>query len=299
MKRAMYLSILLSLVALLLGLTGCGNDGETSKSTSDADSDTDTDADSDGDTDSDSDSDPIVTECDGADLDCYKDCWGCAESSDTCKPMVEDCMSDEICAAYYQCKLEDCCDEENNCLTGDDWESCMGNCSEQANLTVEAYSLYAAIDKCVACDACAISCGQNEKDDFAMCAEPDQINSVDNPCYDEDATDDEVACFSWAGWGGPCSWAVKQCKANEACAQLEEDINATWDFDDWSARQDELWQNTSKEVEGLYWAYMQCIYCSACDVACLTDAGSKHCTEYDPDDPTQLFSDANTAEEGD
>ncbi|MBN2527747.1 MAG: hypothetical protein JXR76_15255 [Deltaproteobacteria bacterium] len=45
-----------------------------------ANSDSDSDGDSDGDGDGDSDSDVDKHECDGADVDCFEDCWKCAVS---------------------------------------------------------------------------------------------------------------------------------------------------------------------------------------------------------------------------
>jgi len=253
-------------------------DGDTD---TDADTDADTDSDTDADTDSDSDSDPQGgSECDGADLDCYSDCWGCALNSTQCAPALEACMNDSTCSDYYTCKEEECCGGNSDCLTGDEWETCMAGCADSTGATEATKDLYADIDKCVACDACSISCAQNQKEDFAMCADAGKVNTVDNPCYDEDATGDEVACFSWAGWGGTCTAATSACKGDDACTELESCVNDTWAFEDWEAQQEVCFETAGAAATDLYWGYMQCIYCDACDVACAKDAGSKNCDEY-------------------
>ena len=230
-------------------------------------------------------------ECDGPNVDCYTDCWLCALNSATCRPVLEECMLDVSCASLYDCTDQVCCGGNDNCLTGDDWKECFSSCAEDANASDNTMAIYSAIDKCVACDACAISCGENESADFAMCVDASGINTPGNPCYEEDAEDGETACFSWAGWGGPCSTAVTNCKNDDACGDLDSCINDTWQYDDWSARQDVCFEDAGPAAEALYWAYMQCIYCDACDVACLRDAGAKRCDEYtgsivDPDSDT-------------
>ena len=304
MKRAMVWSIFFMAVSLWLGMvggiSGCGTpeNSTTSDADSDGDSDTDSDSDSDsdGDSDTDSDSDP-APECDGEEVDCYKECWGCAQKTAECEPLIETCLNDTVCAEYYLCKEDSCCDEDNNCLTDDEWTGCMAKCAEEAALTEEAFNLYQAIDYCIACDVCATSCGEKLPEDFPMCV-PEDYPVIETPCYAKKAKEGETACFSWAGWGGPCSWDTKQCKDNEACSKLDDDITASWEETDYEVIQDAIWKETSRETEALYWAYMQCIYCDACvDSQCHPDAGSKHCDEYDPDDDTQVYSGKNTGED--
>ncbi|MBN2341986.1 MAG: hypothetical protein JXX29_21825 [Deltaproteobacteria bacterium] len=260
------------------GDTDSDSDGDSdSDSDGDSDSDSDGDSDSDSDTDSDSDGD-IGSECDGTDVDCYSGCWGCALQT-PCASTVEACLADSSCSAYYQCKEDVCCNGNNDCLTGTDWEECMANCANSTSATTAALDLYKDIDKCVACDACSYSCGVVEKADFAMCADAGDVNCPTCPCYAEQATGDETACFSWAGWGGPCDSARAACKNNSDCSDLETCINDSWASDDWASIQTQCFSDYAS-VEQLYWDYLQCIYCDACDLACAQDASSKHCDEY-------------------
>ena len=52
-------------------------------------------------------------------------------------------------------------------------------------------------------------------------------------------------------------------------------------YDDWNARQVTCFEEAGTAAEDMYWAYMQCMYCDACNIACLMDACSKNCDEYD------------------
>ena len=221
-------------------------------------------------------------QCDGDDVDCYEECWDCALETDTCKPAVDACMADVNCKTYYDCKEAVCCQGTHDCLTGDDWISCLATCRAANNVSGVAVELFDAIDYCVACNVCEQSCSRNLWDEWSRCADPDEINRVDVPCYAEDAEEGQYACFSWAGWGGgPCTQQVNTCKGDPVCVALEWCIAETWDYDDWQQRQDQCFADAGEQVESAYWDYMQCIYCDACDIACLKDAGSKNCDEYD------------------
>jgi hypothetical protein len=215
-------------------------------------------------------------------VDCYKECWGCGLASSQCEPVVNACLDDVACKAYYECKNKNCCDEDNNCLEGDAWAECMSGCYADANLSRESFEKFAAIDKCVACDACTVSCSEKHSLDFKICIPEDVANSPLTECYEEKAPEGEAACFSWAGWGGPCTWDTMGCKYNAECSKLDEDINATWGEANYVELQEELFTAASEEVVTLYWAYMQCIYCYACtESKCEGDAGSKNCEEYE------------------
>ncbi|MBN2339923.1 MAG: hypothetical protein JXX29_06620, partial [Deltaproteobacteria bacterium] len=274
---------------------------------SDADSDTDVDGDSDSDSDSDADSDTDYTlgsECDGYDVDCYTSCWGCSLQNE-CAHTVEACLSDSGCNALYECKELVCCNGSNDCLTGTAWDMCMAECAGAVGATSSTYDLYNEIERCVACDACAYSCGVMEAMDFAMCKSPEEINCPTCPCYMEEITAGETACFSWAGWGGPCTSETAACKSNSRCVDLEACYNEAWSSDDWQSIQADCF-STYADAEDLFWAYQQCIYCDACDLACAPDAGTKNCDEYtggdgdgDTDADTDSDSDADTDSDSD
>ena len=107
---------------------------------------------------------------------------------------------------------------------------------------------------------------------------------MDAVCFNHEVDEDEAVCFSWAGWGGPCSWDTIGCKDNEESVVLEECINEGWEHgDEAPSIHAECFAAASDEVEELYWAYMQCIFCSACDTACATYADSKNCEDYSSD----------------
>lgn len=248
-------------------------DTATHRDTSDTDSATDA-------TDTE-DVDTNDTSCDGEDVDCYTECWGCGLTSLTCQPALEACLTDNRCAAFYQCRIDACCDGGRDCLTGEEWEECIADCKDSVEATADTLDLYRNIDKCIACDACAISCGENESLDFAMCASADKVNSEGNPCYTEDAEAGEVACFGWAGWGGPCTAAADACRNDRDCDALDRCINSSWSEPNWASIQEQCYYDAGTAAESRYWAWMQCIYCDACSVACAMDAGSKRCDEYE------------------
>ncbi|MBN2339946.1 MAG: hypothetical protein JXX29_09045 [Deltaproteobacteria bacterium] len=173
----------------------------------------------------------------------------------------------------------DCCSGENGCLEGEEWMDCMSNCRSYNEISPEGIALYEAINECVACDACAISCGENMSEDWLTCQVATEINVPTNPCYEDEVEEGEIACFAWAGWGGPCTDAAAQCMNDPACVELDNCINDSWDESYSFDLQEQCFANYT-DVEEIYWAFQQCIYCDACDLACAGDAASKHCDEY-------------------
>ncbi len=229
------------------------------------------------DTNADTDADADMV-CDGADVDCYSSCWGCGLAM-ICDYAVEACLSDDGCSAFYQCRSESCCGGTNDCLTGDALAACMTECEDVLGITEYSKDLYMDIEACIVCDACPLSCGVNEFQDVTMCSGLPSINCPTCPCYADEAAEGEIACFSWAGWGGPCTDAQNACHENPDCAALETCINESWQSDDWQNIQAICFADYA-DVEELYWAYVQCIYCDACNLTCITDASTKKCDEY-------------------
>jgi hypothetical protein len=223
----------------------------------------------------------IPNDCDGDDVDCYTECWGCASANVTCLPTLEDCLSDTRCAVYFTCLSDSCCSGGSDCVTGERWDDCKAGCAGAADATKDTLALYNNIDMCVACDVCAISCAQNESRDFAICATPEEMNTADNPCYAEDADTGEVACFSWANQVGPCTEFTNICMMDDDCQELDRCIIESWSDPDWALIQEECFAAAGSAAEENYWHWMQCVYCDACSVACAIDAGSKRCDEYE------------------
>ncbi|MBN2525878.1 MAG: hypothetical protein JXR76_05740 [Deltaproteobacteria bacterium] len=216
-----------------------------------------------------------ISNCDGENIDCYDDCWGCAMGTPQCQEKAEQCLKNDECAQYYTCQRDECCTDGQDCLTGDEWASCIDQCREKSNASGKAIQLYDAITECIACDVCAISCFKNTSD-FFQCANPDEVNSLDNPCFAADLiTDNQIACFSWAGWGGPCTEATAACKKNSECVDLEACINESWDFNDGGEHKKKCIEEKGGmegEIYQLYADYTQCIFCDACNISCATDA---------------------------
>ncbi len=123
-------------------------------------------------------------------------------------------------------------------------------------------------------------------------------NFVDSPCYDEDADDGEVSCFTWASTTGPCSEAASACNTDSACSDLDACILDSWSSPDWKSIQEICFENASMAAETLYWNYMQCIYCDVCDVACKRDAGSKNCpASPDTDSDSEIHIDTDSTDD--
>jgi hypothetical protein len=61
---------------------------------------------------------------------------------------------------------------------------------------------------------------------------------------------------------------------------LDKCINDSWSDPNWASIQEQCFYDAGAATEAKYWAWMQCIYCDACDIACERDAGSKNCKEY-------------------
>ncbi|MBN2716982.1 MAG: hypothetical protein JXX14_14110 [Deltaproteobacteria bacterium] len=222
-----------------------------------------------------------ASQCDGDGVDCYEECWDCALETPICKPKVTACMADNNCKTYYDCKEAVCCQGTNDCLTGEAWLDCLATCRADNHISDGAVELFDAIDTCVACTVCEQSCAHNLWDEWSRCADPEDMNTIDTPCYADEAEKGEYSCFSWAGWGGgPCTQKVNTCKSNPACVALELCVNESWSDDLWMEIQDECFADAGPVAQAAYWDYMQCIYCDACDRACLKDAGSKNCEEY-------------------
>ena len=237
-------------------------------------SDSDTDADTDSDTD---------YECDGYDKDCYAECWGCGLIEPQCTSAIENCLIDDSCGLYFECLEHECCNIGwGNCLIGDEWDECSEACAIQVEATPQTIAKYDAITECVACDACAVSCG-NTGDFDELCGQQSQEpNTPESPCYAEDAEEGETACFSWAGWGGPCTQVVADCQSDPLCQELDQCYWESWSDPNWLQIQQDCEAAAPSNVVEKFWAYRQCIYCDACDVACARDAGSMRCDEYFP-----------------
>jgi len=259
---------------IVLNVVGTDN-GTSTVATVETDSGTQTEDQTDSDT-----YNVFQSDCDGDEVDCYAGCWGCALSSASCLPALEGCLSDTRCEAYFTCISDSCCSGGSDCVTSERWDACKASCAGDADATKGTLALYNSIEMCVACDVCAISCAQNESRDFAMCATPEEMNTPDNPCYDEDADTGEVACFSWANQAGPCSEFTNICMMDDDCQKLDRCIVESWSDPDWAVIQEECFAAASSAAEEAYWHWMQCIYCDACSVACAMDAGSKRCDEY-------------------
>ncbi|MBN2715551.1 MAG: hypothetical protein JXX14_06825 [Deltaproteobacteria bacterium] len=222
--------------------------------------------------------------CDGSEVDCYgHGCWECALENQ-CEDADHRCREDSGetgCDRYRSCILRDCCNGDG-CLEGDEWISCCANCQMSLDTLPAAIALFQEISKCVVCDACPISCAGKRPDEFHICVNEKEINSPDASCYDEDAEAGEIACYSWAAWGGPCTPWVQKCYADPECWALQECFDDSWIFDDWSKRQEKCLGRVSESVASLFWDQRQCIYCDACEISCLPDAGSASCDEYSP-----------------
>ncbi|MBN2341826.1 MAG: hypothetical protein JXR45_10060 [Deltaproteobacteria bacterium] len=245
----------------------------SSPSTSDGDVDGDADTDADADID-------VDMECDGEGMDCYSECLPCAAYS-VCFEPIDLCLIDNGCEEYLNCALDNCCENEAECLSKSTSSSaCLSECVQEYHTSADSVALFNNIGACMVCTACSYSCGTLHPGDFPMCT-GDGVNTPTNPCYAEQATLGETACFSWAGWGGPCTDAQNACHDNAECAELEVCINDSWSDDNWQNLQ-AICFATYPNGEELYWAFMQCIYCDACDLACAADAQSKHCDEYTP-----------------
>ena len=123
-------------------------------------------------------------------------------------------------------------------------------------------------------------------------------NTPDSPCYNEDADDGEVSCFTWASTTGPCSQAASACNTDSACSDLDACILDSWSSPDWMSIQEICFEFASMAAETLYWNYMQCIYCDVCDVACKRDAGSKNCpVSPDTDSDSEVHIDTDSADD--
>ncbi|MBN2531176.1 MAG: hypothetical protein JXR76_32635 [Deltaproteobacteria bacterium] len=252
-------------------------------SDSDSDSDTDADSDSDGDSDggSDSDGDTSVANCDGDSVDCYEDCWDCALQGQ-CAPAVDACQKNEKCAALLACRDQDCCNGRtiNDCLEGDEWVACITNCRREVQPTSEADNLFRGIDLCIGCDACAISCFENTAD-WAICDSTDVIPETRPVCFSGEVEDGEAVCFDWATHGGPCTEAYDACQADTECVALEKCTHVADSGAAFQTDPEPCLAAVSADTADKYWAYVQCVFCNACDVGCGQYASDKRCNEYD------------------
>jgi hypothetical protein len=226
--------------------------------------------------------DSLSLECDGENVDCYAECWDCALADATCQPALTACLSEIGCNAYYKCLDEECCGGANGCLTGDAWEDCAATCADDVDVTDQALDLYADVVQCVACDVCEISCKQKKSLDFAMCA--DTPTNVPH-CYAEDAPPGDIACFSWAGEGGPCTDVHDACRNDESCQELDMCVMDSWAEpnaeENWEEIQEPCFATAGQDATDKYWAWMQCIYCDACAVSCARDAVYRKCDTYE------------------
>lgn len=250
-------------------------------SSNETDSDDDTDSESESDQDNVS-TDSVPDDCDGKTVDCYKECWDCALAGAVCRPALTACLTDTGCNAFYECMDQVCCDNDNTCLTGDAWMDCIETCSITAGATEETFSLYRDIERCVACDVCEISCGQNKAEDFAMCT--DVGYEPDVHCYQEEAEPGETACFTWAV-EGPCADVNDACRADDRCEELDRCVADSWSEPDakenWEEIQEPCFATAGQDATDKYWAWMQCIYCDACDIPCARDAVYRKCDTYE------------------
>lgn len=215
---------------------------------------------------------------DGIDKSCRYDCWQGAALS-ACCPSLEDCLADESCRAQYRCVEDNCCNQEGDypCGTQEQFEACLQVCQTANDVNDDAMTLHEDFLKCVLCDACEESC--NEPTFDGLCHSPD-FNTPETPCHDYQAETDVQSCFTWAISSGPCSIVASNCYNAAECISLEQCIDDTWQWDDWAARQDLCFDAASVDTVENYWAYMQCVYCDVCDVACKQDAGEKRCDSY-------------------
>ena len=226
---------------------------------------------------------PSTSSCDGDNVDCYQECWKCALEND-CAPELELCKADagkSGCAEYRDCIDNECCDD-GVCLTGDKWLTCINACRDELDTNDDALTLWHNIDKCVACDACPTSCVEKRPGEFHICIDEDEINGVDSPCYEKDAENDQVACYSWAGWGGPCSPWVQKCYTNPECWEMQQCYDNVWRYNDWSDRLVECENKFDADAVDDFYLQRQCVYCQACDISCLKDGSTAGCWEYSP-----------------
>ena len=92
--------------------------------------------------------------CDGYDVDCYTECFGCAMSYG-CEPAYEACQASAGCVAFEYCRNDNCVAHN---LTGWEWEACEQDCRESQ--WPADVALYDAFLTCIYCDQCAYSCQQ-------------------------------------------------------------------------------------------------------------------------------------------
>jgi hypothetical protein len=179
-------------------------------------------------------------------------------------------------------ETSDCDGTDQDCFQ-ECWECAIHSiCEATLDTTAEAFSLWQAVSNCVVCEACPNSCAALHQADFHNCADTEEINTPDSNCYEEDNEPGEEACYSWAGWGGPCTPWVEACYTNEACWGLQNCMNESWDKANWSSIQEECFENVDGEIEKMFIDQRQCIYCQACDVACASYAGAENCEDYLP-----------------
>ncbi len=233
---------------------------------------------------------------------CFEDCSPVAIQRQACQTRVEKCRKDEDtgCAKLFDCRSKECCNDGDSCLQGDKWMACFNDCIQKNDISAEAYLMYLDIDRCVACNTCERTCAGEQARHFPLCADGETLNDTDKPCVQEEIEQDtegrfgnqQVACFSWAGWGGAedtegpqdCVKERFDCDKNPDCLALRNhmsnlEIQQNGSFSPWT---DTDYVAADIEVQRLFVDFVDCIYCDVCDEACRT-RGGVYCGDDQPE----------------
>lgn len=222
---------------------------------------------------------------------CFTDCSPVAIQRQACQEKVKLCTedTDTYCAKLFECRSKECCHGGDKCLQGDKWMACINDCIQKNDISADAYLKYLDIDRCVACNTCEKTCAGEQSKHFPLCADGDTLNDTDKPCVQEEIEQDtegrfgnqQVACFSWAGWGGnadgegDCVAKRFECDKHPDCLALRNhmsnlEIQQNGNFSPW---EDTDYVAADTEVQKLFVEFVDCIYCDVCDEACRTRGG--------------------------
>ncbi|MBN2525481.1 MAG: hypothetical protein JXR76_03745 [Deltaproteobacteria bacterium] len=223
------------------------------------------------------------SECEVEGQSCYQDCWYCALHG-MCSDLVDECTNHYEngtgCSVYFSCISRDCC-AGDECLEGDEWAQCTLNCQVENNTSPVGLSLWHKISKCVVCDACPVSCAAEYRDDFHICVDETLINSPDAVCFEEEEEEGIESCYSWAGWGGPCTPWVQECYNDAACWRLQDCYTKSFDADNYKDAQQKCFDAAGAAATEKFWAQRSCIFCQACDIICGEYAIGPVCDDYE------------------
>lgn len=220
--------------------------------------------------------------CDSDDLDCFGSCWTCG-LEEVCTEQVSACAQDNEsesgCDDYDDCVMDECCGD-SGCLQGDEWLACTSDCRDKLNTTPKALGLWHALSKCIVCEACPKSCAGEHLENFHICVDESKINKEETPCFKTDVRPGQVACYSWAGWGGPCTPWVQKCYNDADCWKLQQCFDKSWNEPEWSDAQDDCLKDVNEQVVDDFYTQIQCIYCQACDASCMAGSDFAKCGQY-------------------